>query len=429
MRSYTYTVPREKNPVRHACIFGPQTPFCFRRTHLLTAYTPRFYFVQTVGGALVAFNGGSVALVSSVFEANFGANDTDSSGIMVLGGWVGCIATGCFPACTACQESDDDAPPPPPSSPTMQPVRHSPARRSAASATALYAMTILAAMLGVVVAVAVGIRRLRRHATVASLAAYQPIPPEPSQATSVELEFVQIRLQSVMGSPAPIFVLNRDETILFWSPGMSIAAPMLLNPVGGRLADLPFVDPSAAATLHVVMRGLFDKDKDKDKDKNAAAPDENDDDSFGGTSFGNTNKTTVMLHLNTKHGPVLLEMVANFIGGESEPMIMLSGREVNPELASLIAGAGSVFGADEGRASEAGDSAFGSRPASSVSCYEEEDDEDEKGGDFGDGASAAGERARMREARFSGVSSAHSTSTVRRPARRPSLSEVMEQSI
>jgi hypothetical protein len=246
---------------------------------------------------------------------------------------------------------------------------------------------------------------------------------------SVELEFVQIRLQSVMGSPAPIFVLNRDETILFWSPGMSIAAPMLLTPVGGRLADLPFVDPSAAATLHVVMRGLFDKDEDKGKDTNAAAPDENDDDRFGGTSFGNTKKTTVMLHLHTKHGPVLLEMVANSIGGESEPMIMLSGREVNPELASLMAGAGSVFGADEGRASEAGDSAFGSRPASSsVSCYEDEDDdEDEKGGDFGDhGASAAGERrARMREARFSGVSSAHSTSTVRRPARRPSLSEVV----
>ena len=31
-------------------------------------------------------------------------------------------------------------------------------------------------------------------------------------------------------------------------------------------------------------------------------------------------------------------MVANVVGDEAEPMIMLSGREVNPELASLIAG-------------------------------------------------------------------------------------------
>ena len=61
---------------------------------------------------------------------------------------------------------------------------------------------------------------------------------------------------------------------------------------------------------------------------------------------GDEHETTVMLHLLTQNGPVLLEMIANLVATESEPMVIVIGRTVESDLATLIVACESVVSTD-----------------------------------------------------------------------------------
>lgn len=107
---------------------------------------------------------------------------------------------------------------------------------------------------------------------------------------------------------------------------MSIAVPMLLDPVGGSIAELPFVNASAGSQCRDIIRQTF-----------VLFEEQNEDDS--------TTEQIVLLHLRAKGGPVLLEMVVNIITAGSERHAVLTGREVNSDLATLMAKEGSGSGA------------------------------------------------------------------------------------
>ena len=201
---------------------------------------------QTVGGALVIESGAHLFVDRSTFDLNFGANDTDSSGIAVLGGWMGCGSNSCLAVCTTCRdawlERDDDVVSPPSPSPTPQLVRPRPhvPQSSAIAVFGLSAACVLA-----VLCVVVTMLRLSRCDQRMADGAVGYLPRQ--QATQLELmrcqllssmddadsiqsvdysqsELVRTRLISVMReSPASIFAVDHDKIILFWSPGASAA--------------------------------------------------------------------------------------------------------------------------------------------------------------------------------------------------------------
>jgi hypothetical protein len=139
-----------------------------------------------------------------------------------------------------------------------------------------------------------------------------------------------VLLQSVLGcSPAPIFVIGRNLHIMLWSPGMEIAAPLLANPVGRHFRKLPFVKKDEQAKLEIYFKRIFDE-----PGKHASVQ-------------------TVMMHLYTRSGPVLLEMLSTVVSTESvaglerdDLIIVLTGREVEHGLAGLIACESIVSGND-----------------------------------------------------------------------------------
>ena len=108
---------------------------------------------------------------------------------------------------------------------------------------------------------------------------------------------------------------------------MSIAAPTYTSPVNSLASDLPFVDPSAGAHFADAILSMF------------------------ANSIEEKEAQTMMLHLRAKNGPVLLEMVANVFGENDDSLVVvLIGRAVDAELATLMAGCGEPE--NDGNASE-----------------------------------------------------------------------------
>ena len=137
-------------------------------------------------------------------------------------------------------------------------------------------------------------------------------------------------MESFKISPAPIFVIGRNSMrIVVWSPGMAMAAPMFVEPLDCLISGLPFVNESDGFRLHRSLEQIFEAPADRD------------------------NGRTFMLHLRARsERVVLLEMIADYFVTEDEPIIALTGREVDSELATLMASvsqAGSIKGGDDGR--------------------------------------------------------------------------------
>jgi len=164
-------------------------------------------------------------------------------------------------------------------------------------------------------------------------------------ATVVEVEMTPVLPWPVMASsPAAIFVVDHTMRVVLWSSGkktsvlafsprlfsrlrlrvptnsvlshhlgMCIAAPMSSDPVNRNLSRLPFMEASAGTQLCEHLRWMFE------------APD-----------VPSSDGHAIMLHLYSKHGPVLLEMVANVIA-QPKRLVIVTGRELNSNLSSLIA--------------------------------------------------------------------------------------------
>ena len=138
--------------------------------------------------------------------------------------------------------------------------------------------------------------------------------PELSGSVELTVGFSAV-LKSYEVSPAPVFVVARNSMrVVLWSPGMAMSAPMIVSPVGLLVSELPFVNPTDGNRLHRALVRSFD-------------------------NLGENDETRiVMLHLHARGMHVLLEMVATHIfAAESEPMIVLTGRQVDPDLAGLMA--------------------------------------------------------------------------------------------
>ena len=91
---------------------------------------------------------------------------------------------------------------------------------------------------------------------------------------------------------------------------MAIAAPMIADPRDQHLGTLSFSSTHAKDQFQEMIRQAFDA-------------------TDGGS-------VTIMLHLNTKQGPVLLQMMANVVHTESDAAVILTGRELDSGLAGLI---------------------------------------------------------------------------------------------
>ena len=93
---------------------------------------------------------------------------------------------------------------------------------------------------------------------------------------------------------------------------MSVSVPLITDPCDQLLAALPFVHARARnQCLTAVCRAFND-------------------------ATGEQKSVQVMLHLATRHGPTLMEFLANVVRNESESCAILTGREVDSSLASLL---------------------------------------------------------------------------------------------
>ena len=99
---------------------------------------------------------------------------------------------------------------------------------------------------------------------------------------------------------------------------------MLHNPVGCLVSDLPFVNDSAQTrACEVIRRKIV-------------------------MSAKTAMKSTVMLHLRARNGPVLLEMLADALGAEFEDAaIVLTGRALESDMAGLLFSSDSGNGDDD----------------------------------------------------------------------------------
>ena len=100
---------------------------------------------------------------------------------------------------------------------------------------------------------------------------------------------------------------------------MNSAAPMFADPLNQVLSDLPFAHSRAEARCHGAICRAFNTPSDEPE----------------------SSTQTVLLHLITPNRPILLEMEASVLAAGAERWVILSGREVNAELAGLIATSGS----------------------------------------------------------------------------------------
>lgn len=266
--------------------------------------------VKAVGGAVLLHKGSTVDLMHSTFQANFAPNSTDDGvGFVNLGGVVRCEAVNdCLPICTACASS----PPTPPPTPIPTPAPQSRAKWS------LWPFGVLLGVLGCIVAWAVGAvvvwRRaggrcsfeLNSHRGASELSSNQQslLASNTEPESSLELVARSV-IQSHETSPAPVFVVDGSMRLTLWSPGMKIAAPMLQDPVGCFLSELPFVNAIDGYRLIHFLERIFE------------APAEHD-------------KTRIcMLHLRAQNKHVLLEMVAtHFFVTATESIVVMTGRQV-----------------------------------------------------------------------------------------------------
>ena len=303
---------------------------------------------QALGGAVLVHKGGTIGLSEVVFEANV-ANGTengtdDSVGIVNVGGQVRCISSGCFPVCTACRGDDgdnDDAPLRADLDDNVHAVDFamapsiSPTPRTGSKVGVVTAkhwttttngrvriFTLAVGCIVCLVLLCVLTTRLQRAVVGSMLASTDQRPLIETQLDVKEsLELVHLE-RSVMTayetSPAAIFVVGQDELrIKLWSPGMLAAAPLLFDPEGMRLTDLPFVNSRDADRLSDLLEKMFEAPAD-------------------------TNNATMMMYLRTRKGNVLLEMIANnAIQTDSDSIIVVTGRAVENDLASLMMAAGS----------------------------------------------------------------------------------------
>ena len=106
-----------------------------------------------------------------------------------------------------------------------------------------------------------------------------------------------------------LFLIDASSLILVRSgPGMSAAAPMIEDPTDQLLTALPFASPCVGIRCHNTIRRTF--------------------------VTGEQESVQVMLHLMTRNGNTLLEMVANKSIGSD--IVILTGREVDYNLAGLL---------------------------------------------------------------------------------------------
>ena len=102
--------------------------------------------------------------------------------------------------------------------------------------------------------------------------------------------------------------------LVFWQlrTGMSDSVPLITDPRNQLLAALPFVHARARDQCHNTIRRAFDD------------------------TTGQQESVQVMLHLNTRNGQTLMEMLANVVRNESESCVILTGRKVECSLAGLL---------------------------------------------------------------------------------------------
>ena len=231
--------------------------------------------------------------------------------IVNLGGQIRCEDMECLELCTACELVPSESPA---VSPTPQPKFPTHADSKSSS------LLIAAAAGGLVttwLVVAVIWRRRQicpQLQLETPLGNQQPLLGQDDRvAPAVELVGCSV-MTSFELSPAPIFVVGRDSMcVVKWSPGMEIAAPILGDPVGLPVADLPFVDQSDGHRFDRDLRRIFE------------APAEH------------NNARTFMLYLRTQNGCVLLETRADHLVTETEAIVVFTGREVDSDLACMIA--------------------------------------------------------------------------------------------
>ena len=90
---------------------------------------------------------------------------------------------------------------------------------------------------------------------------------------------------------------------------------MHIDPVDTLVSDLPFVTPSAGTNFSAAISQTFTSQQ---------------------------NAQSMMVHLRAKNGPVLLEMVANVFGVNDSRLVVMTGREVDVDLATLMMGYGEL---------------------------------------------------------------------------------------
>ena len=93
---------------------------------------------------------------------------------------------------------------------------------------------------------------------------------------------------------------------------MSVSVPLITDPTDHFLGTLPFVHTRARNEFLNSIRRAFDD------------------------TTGEQKSVRVMLHLSTRNGPTLMEMIANVVRNESELLVILMGRAIESSLAGLL---------------------------------------------------------------------------------------------
>ena len=341
-------------------------------------FTVRPSVLFQVGAAALVHGSGKMILTSSVFRFNAFAHDSSTdttTGIKNLGGQIKCALVECLPVCTVCEIVSSRVPTASPvPSPTPQPGRlryPQPATHLEATTATAFAIAVCSVLLFLGCCMAVvkqkyGLCKFRdvdseedtecrsQHLSVPFVTDVEYNPSRWSEdatsdstrpsnsSASIELalrssegseDAARSRFslpQSVMeNSPSPILVVRRDMRITIWSTGMSIAAPLHFSPVGRPVSDLPFRVQAVGHRVQEHLRRII----------------------TGSGTHGSKQAQTVMLNLDTKTGPCLLEMIANVLDTEAGPAILMTGREVETGLAGLIGYESAVSG-EENNVSE-----------------------------------------------------------------------------
>ena len=323
---------------------------------------------KKLGGSIIVRRSSMIDLENSVFESNFAAGSEDGVGI-VNDGQVQCDLELCLPVCTSCREEVAPSSKPTSQQPTVVTTSTNPT-----TSFSLWLVTItpclifLTMIIGRVAtrcwqrsrawsnrytAVEHPVRELTGMSAVlprvrgGETSLSDPLDIRPDVVSDSDESIIELaharptrigsdtvdhsdepsveRVQAarfVMAtyemSPAPTVAIARCDqgpVIQLWSPGMTAVAPLHdVNPVGRRVQDLPFANAHDAIKLCETLERVFE------------APAEHDD------------ARPFVLHLLTKHGAVLLEMTLSVLVVSPEPTVVMTGREVESRLGSLIAG-------------------------------------------------------------------------------------------